>query len=181
MEITSTKLKNVFLIKPKVYKDDRGFFLESFQQKSFNEQVQDTVSFVQDNHSHSSKGVLRGLHFQKKNAQGKLIYVVKGKIFDVAVDIDPSSSTYKQWVGFELSEHNNLQLYVPPGYAHGFLTLAKQNDIIYKCTNYYDPSNEETLIWNDKEINIDWPISQLNENIILSPKDSQGKTLQQLQ
>ena len=176
MEVIQTEIPDVKIIQPKVYEDDRGFFLETFEQKRYQEMLDIDFNFVQDNHSRSQKNVLRGLHFQKENPQGKLVRVVRGEVFDVAVDIRKDSSTYGKWVGVILSEDNKSQLWIPPGLAHGFLVLSDIADFEYKCTNYYDPNSEGCLLWNDPTININWPIT----TPILSDKDRLGKTLQEL-
>ena len=172
MEKIKTKLNGVFLIQPQVFKDTRGFFMETYRENWFDQQ------FVQDNHSKSSQGVLRGLHFQTKNPQGKFVRVLQGSIFDVVVDINKTSPTYKQWFGVELSCENKKQLYVPQGYAHGFLVLSTTTEVAYKCTEYYNPASEKCLLWNDPEINIQWPLKNLKP--ILSSKDSQGLSFNQL-
>ena len=176
MEVIQTEIPDVKIVKPKVYGDERGFFLETFEQKRYQEMLGISLNFVQDNHSQSQKNVLRGLHFQKENPQGKLVRVVRGEVFDVAVDIRKDSSTYGKWVGVILSEDNKSQLWIPPGLAHGFLVLSDIADFEYKCTNYYDPNSERCLLWNDPTVNINWPIS----TPILSEKDKLGKTLQEL-
>ncbi|MCX8649093.1 dTDP-4-dehydrorhamnose 3,5-epimerase [Gilliamella sp. B2776] len=176
MQIIETKIPDVKIINPKVFGDQRGFFLETFEQKRYQEKLKINLTFVQDNHSRSQKNVLRGLHFQKQNPQGKLVRVVRGEVFDVAVDIRKDSSTYGKWVGVLLSEENKSQLWIPPGLAHGFLVLSDIADFEYKCTNYYDPNSEGCLLWNDPTVNITWPIS----TPILSEKDKLGKTLQEL-
>ncbi|OCG77175.1 dTDP-4-dehydrorhamnose 3,5-epimerase [Gilliamella sp. Occ4-3] len=176
MEVISTNIVDVKIIKPKVFGDERGFFLETFEQKRYQEMLGIKLNFVQDNHSRSQKNVLRGLHFQKKNPQGKLVRVVRGEVFDVAVDIRKDSPTYGKWVGVTLTEHNKTQLWIPPGLAHGFAVLSDIADFEYKCTNYYDPKSEGCLLWNDPTVNISWPIS----NPLLSTKDKLGKTLQEL-
>lgn len=176
MQIIETKIPDVKIINPKVFGDQRGFFLETFEQKRYQEKLKINLTFVQDNHSRSQKNVLRGLHFQKQNPQGKLVRVVRGEVFDVAVDIRKDSSTYGKWVGVLLSEENKSQLWIPPGLAHGFLVLSDIADFEYKCTSYYDPNSEECLLWNDPTVNITWPIS----TPILSEKDKLGKTLQEL-
>ena len=175
MKITETKLPEVLIIEPKVFGDSRGFFKETFQAERYRE-AGIRYTFVQDNYSRSQKGVLRGLHFQITKPQGKLVYCPKGAIFDVVVDIDPESSTYGQYVGIELSEENHKQLWVPPGYAHGFCVLSETADFQYKCTDYYDPSDEGGIIWNDREITIEWPIT----NPALSSKDWNLPTLAEL-
>jgi len=176
MQVTETEIPDVKIVKPKVFGDERGFFLETFEQKRYQEMLGINLNFVQDNHSRSQKGVLRGLHFQTKNPQGKLVRVVRGKVFDVAVDIRKDSKTYGKWVGVILSEDNKTQLWIPPGLAHGFLVLSDIADFEYKCTNYYDPTSEACLLWNDPTVNIKWALS----NPILSEKDKLGKTLKEL-
>ena len=176
MEVIQTEIPDVKIIQPKVYEDEIGFFLETFEQRRYQEMLDIDFNFVQDNHSRSQKNVLRGLHFQKENPQGKLVRVVRGEVFDVAVDIRKDSSTYGKWVGVILSEENKNQLWIPPGLAHGFLVLSDIADFEYKCTNYYDPNSEGCLVWNDSTVNINWPISTPT----LSEKDKLGKTLQEL-
>lgn len=176
MEVIKTKLDGVVIIKPKVFGDDRGFFLETFQQERYRELAGIDLPFVQDNHSRSTKGVLRGLHFQKTKPQGKLVRVVRGEVYDVAVDINPSSPTFGQYEGVILSEANKAQFWVPPGYAHGFAVLSETADFEYKCTDFYDPSDEGGLIWNDPTVAIDWPL----ENPSLSEKDAVLPTLEEL-
>lgn len=176
MNVITTKLAGVVIIEPKVFGDHRGFFLESFQQERYATEAGITLPFVQDNHSRSSKGVLRGLHYQKTKPQGKLVRVVRGEVLDVAVDIDPTSPTYGQYEAVLLSEDNHRQFWVPPGYAHGFVVLTDVADFEYKCTDYYDPSDEGGVLWNDPEIGIDWHI----QNPKLSEKDSVLPTLAQL-
>ena len=176
MNIIETKLPGVVIIEPKVFGDERGFFLETFQRERYRDLAGIDLDFVQDNHSRSSKGVLRGLHFQKTKPQGKLVRVVSGEVFDVAVDIDPNSPTYGQYESVILSEQNKRQFWVPPGYAHGFLVLSDVADFEYKCTDYYDPSDEGSLIWNDQDVAIDWPLDQPQ----LSAKDIEAPTLKQL-
>ena len=176
MEVIQTEIPDVKIVQPKIYGDDRGFFLETFEQKRYQEMLGINLNFVQDNHSRSQKDVLRGLHFQTKNPQGKLVRVVRGKVFDVAVDIRKDSKTYGKWISVVLSEDNKTQLWIPPGLAHGFLVLSDIADFEYKCTNYYDPISEACLLWNDPTVNIKWGIS----NPILSEKDKLGKTLKEL-
>ena len=173
MKITKTLLNDCFIIDPVVYGDERGFFLETFQKNRYEDFLGSDLQFVQDNHSRSSYGVLRGLHFQKINPQGKLVRVVKGEVFDVAVDIRKESSTFRKWVGVNLSEKNKKQLWVPPGFAHGFLVLSDLADFEYKCTDYYDPDDECSILWNDPDLQIDRPI----KNPTLSKKDSSAKKL----
>ncbi|MBL5882994.1 MULTISPECIES: dTDP-4-dehydrorhamnose 3,5-epimerase [Lelliottia] len=169
MKITATKIPDLLIIEPKVFRDERGFFMESFNQASFNESVGKEVLFVQDNHSKSSKGVLRGMHYQlEPAAQGKLVRCTSGAVFDVAVDIRPQSKNYGEWVGLILSEENNLQFWIPEGFAHGFLVLTETAEFMYKTTNYYNPLFERGFAWNDSHVDIDWPEV---ENIVLSDKD----------
>ncbi|WP_207062864.1 dTDP-4-dehydrorhamnose 3,5-epimerase [Motiliproteus sp. SC1-56] len=175
MKVIDTAIAGVKIIEPRVFGDDRGFFLETFQAARYAEHGIDLL-FVQDNHSRSARGVLRGLHFQKTRPQGKLVRVVRGEVFDVAVDIRPDSPTFGQWEGVLLSEANKRQLWVPPGLAHGFVTLSDTADFEYKCTDYYDPSDEGCLLWNDATVGIEWPLEQP----LLSAKDQAGQTLEQL-
>jgi len=166
MEIIREPLPGLFVIKPNVYKDDRGFFMETWQQERFKE-IGVTEDFVQDNWSRSARGVLRGLHFQKKYPQGKLVSVRRGAIYDVAVDIREDSETFGQWYGEILSDDNHLQIYIPPGFAHGFSVLSDIVDFNYKCTEYYHPEDEGGILWNDTYLDIDWRI----ENPLVSHKD----------
>jgi dTDP-4-dehydrorhamnose 3,5-epimerase len=175
MKVIETHLEGVLIIEPDVFGDHRGFFLESYQKKRY-QQAGINFDFVQDNHSRSSHGVLRGLHFQIKNPQGKLVSCTRGVVFDVAVDINPKSPTCGQYVGIELSEENHKQLWIPPGFAHGFCVISDFADFHYKCTDYYDPDDEGGLIWNDPDIAIDWPIIQPK----LSPKDLINKSFKAL-
>lgn len=168
MNIIKTKLDGCLIIEPEVFGDERGFFLETFQLNRYAEQAGIYKPFVQDNHSRSSKNVLRGLHFQEKKPQGKLVRVVKGKVFDVALDIRVNSSTFGQWTSVILSENNKKQFWVPPGFAHGFVVISDYADFEYKCTDYYDPSDERSILWNDPDLNINWPVS----NPKLSKKDA---------
>ncbi|PKO45347.1 MAG: dTDP-4-dehydrorhamnose 3,5-epimerase [Betaproteobacteria bacterium HGW-Betaproteobacteria-3] len=158
MKITPTAIPDVLIIEPKVFGDERGFFLESFNQRAFNQATGLDVQFVQDNHSRSARGVLRGLHYQVQQPQGKLVRVVRGAVFDVAVDIREGSLTWGQWVGTELSEGNQRQLWVPPGFAHGFLVTSGSADYLYKTTDYYAPEHERCMAWNDPAIGIQWPL-----------------------
>ena len=176
MNIIRTKLKDCLIIEPKVFNDERGFFFESFQADRYADLAGITLPFVQDNHSHSSRGVLRGLHFQKTKPQGKLVRVVKGEVYDVAVDIRLGSPTYGQWESVILSEENKTQFWVPPGFAHGFVVLSETADFEYKCTDYYDPSDEGSLLWNDPDLNIPWSI----DNPKLSEKDANAPLLADL-
>ena len=174
MIVTDTAIADVKLIEPKVFGDERGFFLESWNQNAF-DAAGITARFVQDNHSRSSRGVLRGLHYQMNPAQGKLVRVVAGAVFDVAVDMRKSSPTFGQWVGYELSAQNHRMLWVPQGFAHGFLTLEDGTDFLYKCTNFYAPASEHCLAWNDPAVAIDWPLDGMTP--LVSAKDQVGKAL----
>lgn len=171
MKATRLAIPDVVLIQPKVFGDARGFFFESFNQKAFNEATGTNHAFVQDNHSRSSQGVLRGLHYQIQQPQGKLVRVARGRVWDVAVDIRKSSPTFGQWVGAELSEDNQHQLWVPPGFAHGFVVLSESADFLYKTTDYYAPEHERCIAWNDPQLAIAWPIAGAPS---LSAKDMQG-------
>ncbi len=174
MKVTPTAIPDVLIIEPKVFGDERGFFFESFNQKAFNEATGLDVTFVQDNHSRSAKGVLRGLHYQVQQPQGKLVRVGRGAVFDVVVDIRKSSPTFGKWVGAELSEDNHRQLWMPAGFAHGFLVLSESADFLYKTTNYYAPVHERCIVWNDPAIGIEWPGGL---RPMLSVKDEAGKQL----
>lgn len=169
MNVIETGLKDCVIIEPKVFGDQRGFFLETFQAARYAEVANINLPFVQDNHSRSGKGVLRGLHFQVRKPQGKLVRVVKGEVFDVAVDLRPDSTTFGQWHGEILSEDNKRQFWVPPGFAHGFLVMSEVADFEYKCTDYYDPSDEGAIRWDDAELAIEWPS---DFDIQLSEKDA---------
>ena len=176
MQATRLAIPDVMLIEPKVFGDTRGFFFESFNQRAFNEVTGTDFQFVQDNHSRSTQGVLRGLHFQvSPKAQGKLVRVVRGAVFDVAVDIRQGSPTAGQWVGVELTEDNHRQLWIPPGLAHGFLVLSESADFVYKTTDYYSPQHERSLAWNDLQLAIAWP--DLGKAPVLSGKDHAGLSL----
>ena len=177
MQATRLAIPDVVLIEPKVFGDARGFFFESFNQRAFNEVTGTNHHVVQDNHSRSTKGVLRGLHYQIQQPQGKLVRVVQGAVFDVAVDIRKSSATFGQWVGVELSAENHRQLWVPPGFAHGFVVLSDTADFLYKTTDYYAPQYERCIAWNDPTLAIAWP--DLGMRPTLSAKDGAGKLLQQ--
>ena len=172
MKVIPTEIPDVLIIEPQVYGDDRGFFLESFNQKDFREKTGVNTTFVQDNHSMSLKNVLRGLHYQIPNPQGKLVRVVNGSVFDVAVDARQSSPTFGQWVGCVLSAENKRIFWVPEGFAHGFLVLSDRAEFLYKTTNYYYTQYEKTIAWNDADLGIDWP---LETPPILSPKDQAGQ------
>ena len=176
MKATRLSIPDVVLIEPKVFGDARGFFFESFNQQAFNEATGTNHAFVQDNHSRSTQGVLRGLHYQIQQPQGKLVRVARGTVFDVAVDIRKSSPTFGQWVGAELSEDNQHQLWVPPGFAHGFVVLSETADFLYKTTDYYAPQHERCIAWNDPQLAIDWRYAGEPR---LSDKDTQGVPFRQ--
>lgn len=167
MEVTKTRVDGVLLIKPKVFGDERGYFVETYQKERYSE-IGITHPFVQDNHSMSRRGILRGLHYQTKHPQGKLVMVSLGAVFDVAVDIRPDSPTFGKWFGAILSQENQHQLWIPPGLAHVFLVLSDIAHFHYKCTDFYDPKNEASILWNDPELNIEWPFA---EDVVLSQKD----------
>ena len=172
MKVTPTSIPDVLVIEPKVFGDARGFFYESFNQQAFKQATGLNLNFVQDNHSRSTKGVLRGLHYQIQQPQGKLVRVVRGAVFDVAVDIRKSSATFGQWVGMELSEENHKQLWIPAGFAHGFMVTSESAEFLYKTTDYYAPEHERCIAWNDPDIGILWP-SDVNPQ--LSAKDLAGQ------
>lgn len=174
MKVTPTAIPDVLVIEPKVFGDVRGFFYESFNQKAFDEAIGRNVEFVQDNHSRSAKGVLRGLHYQIQQAQGKLVRCVRGAVFDVAVDIRKSSPTFGRWVGLELTEENHKQLWVPEGFAHGFMVLSQSADFLYKTTDYYSPAHERSILWNDRALGIGWP--DVAGDPQLSAKDQAGRS-----
>jgi dTDP-4-dehydrorhamnose 3,5-epimerase len=176
MNVIPTSIPEVMVIEPKVFGDARGFFYESFNGAVFDAAVGRHVDFVQDNHSRSSKSVLRGLHYQIKHPQGKLVRVVRGAVFDVAVDIRRSSPTFGKWVGVELSEENHRQLWVPEGFAHGFVVLSDMAEFLYKTTDFYAPAHERCILWNDSDLNIEWPIGL---EPLLSAKDAKGALLAQ--
>jgi len=175
MRATPTAIPDVILLEPKVFGDDRGFFFESYNQKAFQEATRLDVQFVQDNHSKSARNVLRGLHYQVQQPQGKLVRVVQGEVFDVAVDIRKDSKTYGQWVGQRLSAENKKQLWIPPGLAHGFVVLSETAEFLYKTTDYYAPAHERCIAWNDPKIGIEWP---LTAEPLLSGKDKAGVRLE---
>ena len=172
MNVVKTELHDCVIIEPKLFGDERGFFLETFQAERYADLAGITLPFVQDNHSRSSNAVLRGLHYQKTKPQGKLVRVVKGEVYDVAVDIRQGSPTFGQWEGVILSEENKTQFWIPPGFAHGFLVLSDTADFEYKCTDYYDPSDEGSIIWDDPDLNISWPIKypQLSDKDLNAPR-----------
>ena len=174
MKVIQTAIPDLLILEPKVFGDARGFFMESFNARSFQEATGLNVDFVQDNHSRSAKGVLRGLHYQIQLAQGKLVRVVRGSVFDVAVDLRKGSPTFGKWEGVELSEENNRQFWIPPGFAHGFLVTSESADFLYKTTDYYAPEHERSLAWNDPDVGVEWP---LDGEPLLSAKDLAGKRL----
>ncbi|XUW89063.1 dTDP-4-dehydrorhamnose 3,5-epimerase [Burkholderia sp. M6-3] len=174
IQVTATVLPEVKIIEPKVFGDARGYFYESFNAVEFAEHVHSGVTFVQDNHSRSAKGVLRGLHYQIQHAQGKLVRVVEGEVFDVAVDIRKSSPNFGKWLGVTLSMENHRQLWVPPGFAHGFVVLSESAQFLYKTTDYWFPEHERSIVWNDPDIGIEWPVDL---EPLLAAKDAAGKTL----
>ena len=176
MKIIETTLKDCLIIEPTVFGDQRGFFLETFHVSRYSDLAGISEPFIQDNHSRSSRGVLRGLHFQKTKPQGKLVRVVRGEVFDVAVDLRKESNTFGKWEAVILSEENKKQLWVPEGFAHGFLVLSEIADFEYKCTDYYDPIDEDGILWSDTDLNISWPI----EKPTLSLKDQNAKRLTDL-
>jgi dTDP-4-dehydrorhamnose 3,5-epimerase len=177
MNVIATDLPGVLIIEPKVFGDERGFFYESFNAKAFKDATGIDTPFVQDNHSRSLKGVLRGLHYQLQNTQGKLVRVTAGEVLDVAVDIRRSSANFGQWVAVRLSADNRRQLWVPPGFAHGFVVLSEFAEFLYKTTDYYDPTSERSLLWNDPTLNIDWQLGDIQPQ--LSGKDAAASTLEQ--
>ncbi|WP_107310878.1 dTDP-4-dehydrorhamnose 3,5-epimerase [Burkholderia metallica] len=174
IQVTATALPEVKIIEPKVFGDARGFFYESFNAREFAERVEPGVEFVQDNHSRSAKGVLRGLHYQIQHAQGKLVRVVEGEVLDVAVDIRKSSPNFGRWVGVRLSADNNRQLWVPPGFAHGFVVLSEAAEFLYKTTDYWFPEYERSIVWNDRDLSIDW---EIDGEPLLASKDANAARL----
>ena len=178
MNIIDTAIPDVKIFEPKVFGDERGFFVETFRQSHFDDLGLD-LQFLQDNHSSSTKGVLRGLHYQTKDAQGKLVRVIEGEVYDVAVDIRKGSETFGRYVGVNLSAENKKIFWVPPGFAHGFLVLSETAQFVYKCTNYYNPEYEQTLRWDDSDVDIPWPVESGIE-IVMSDKDSVGLSLKEI-
>ena len=175
MKITPTTIADVVILEPTLHGDHRGFFLETWRESTF-DTIAPGLKFVQDNHSKSGKGILRGLHYQLKQPQGKLVRVIAGEIYDVAVDMRRNSATFGQWVGVTLSADNHRQLWVPPGFAHGFLVTSESAEMVYKCTDYYAPEDEHSLLWNDPALAIDWPLQDLGmAEPVLSAKDREGK------
>ncbi|ODT38633.1 MAG: dTDP-4-dehydrorhamnose 3,5-epimerase [Lautropia sp. SCN 70-15] len=177
MKTIETALPGVLIIEPRLFEDARGFFLESWNARAFAQATGVDLSFVQDNHSRSRRGVLRGLHYQIRQPQGKLVRVVRGAIFDVAVDLRKSSPTFGRWFGVELTEDNHCQLWVPPGFGHGFLVLSESADVLYKATDYYAPEHERSLLWNDPAVGVEWPLDGTEP--LLSAKDAAGLPLAQ--
>lgn len=175
MQVTPTAIPDVLIIEPKVFGDDRGFFMETWTKRVF-EEIGISGEFVQDNHSKSQQGVLRGLHYQMQQPQGKLVRVLRGRVYDVAVDLRKSSPTFGQWVAEELSEENKRMLWVPPGFAHGFYVMSNEAEFVYKCTDYYAPEHERSIVWNDDALCIDWPLAE-GQVPLLSSKDMAGQRL----
>jgi dTDP-4-dehydrorhamnose 3,5-epimerase len=174
MKITETRLSGLIILEPRVFHDNRGYFFEVFQQQRYAEYG--LTSFVQDNVSRSKRGVLRGLHYQLPKAQGKLVWVTRGAVWDVAVDIRRGSPTFGKWFGITLNDENHMQMYIPPGFAHGFCVLSEEADFYYKCTDFYSPADEQGIAWNDATLNIPWPI----QNPILAPKDEHYPSLNEI-
>ena len=177
MKVTQTTISDVLIFEPNVFGDERGFFFESFNQKVFNDIVGQRIEFVQDNHSKSNKNVLRGMHYQTQQTQGKLLRVVKGAVYDVVIDLRKESPTLGKWFGAELSADTKRQLWVPEGFAHGFLVLEDNTEFVYKCTDYYHPQSERSLLWNDSTVKIDWPVDCV-EDLIISSKDIKGEVFE---
>jgi dTDP-4-dehydrorhamnose 3,5-epimerase len=177
--VTPTAIPDVLIIEPMVFGDDRGWFFESFNEKDFSAAVDHSVTFIQDNHSSSKKGVLRGLHYQMEQTQGKLVRVCHGAVFDVVVDLRQSSNTFGKWVGVELSAENKKQLWIPPGFAHGFLVLSETAEFLYKTTDYWDVASERCIVWNDSDLKIQWP--DIGMEPILNPKDAAGMAFKEAQ
>jgi dTDP-4-dehydrorhamnose 3,5-epimerase len=173
LKVVRTEIPEVLLLEPKVFQDDRGLVFESYNRRAFTDATGLDVEFVQDNHSHSVKNVIRGLHYQVVRPQGKLVRVLRGEIFDVAVDLRSSSATFRRWVGFTLSETNRTMAWIPPGFAHGLLAVSEKADVLYKMTDYWAPEHERTVIWNDPDIGVRWPTSAP----VLSSKDCAGARL----
>lgn len=179
IKFIKTEIDGVYIMETKVFGDNRGYFMESYNYNEFKEAGLN-MAFVQDNQSKSRRGVLRGLHFQKNHPQGKLVRVLNGEVFDVAVDLRKDSKTYGKWIGVTLSEENKKQFYIPEGFAHGFLVLSEEAEFVYKCTNFYHPEDESGLLWNDEDINILWPLDNINqEELILSEKDKKWTRLRE--
>ena len=179
--VTPSRLPDVLQLQPQIFGDARGFFYESFNARDFASATGLSIEFVQDNHSMSTQGVLRGLHYQIQHAQGKLVRVVRGEVFDVAVDLRKNSSTFGQWTGFHLSAENGTQVWVPPGFAHGFLVLSESAEFLYKTTDYWYPEFERTLLWNDPALGIEWPLPSALTLPVLAAKDAAGLLLSELE
>jgi len=177
LKATATALPEVMLLEPKVFGDARGFFFESYNRRAFRDATRVDVDFVQDNHSRSARGVLRGLHYQIKQPQGKLVRVIAGEVFDVVVDLRRSSPRFGKWVGLRLSAENHQLLWVPPGFGHGFLVLSESADFLYKTTDYWAPEHERTIAWDDRQIGIEWPVADAGGKVSLSAKDQTGVAL----
>jgi len=178
MDFIPTKIPDILLIKPKVYGDDRGFFMETYRESEFTK-AGISMPLVQDNHSRSKQGVLRGLHYQIQPVQGKIVRVIQGEVFDVSVDLRRSSPTFKHWVGLHLTENNKHQVWIPPGFAHGFYVLSDWAEVVYKVTDYWAPEGERTLCWNDPDVAVDWPLLD-NSEPNLSKKDTQGTLFKEI-
>jgi dTDP-4-dehydrorhamnose 3,5-epimerase len=178
--VEKTPIDGVLVLEPKVFGDARGFFYESFNVRDFEQATGFKETFVQDNHSKSAKGVLRGLHYQVQHAQGKLVRVTQGAVFDVAVDIRPASTTFGQWFGLELSAENKKQLWIPKGLAHGFLVTSETAEFLYKTTDYYHPEFERSLLWNDPQVGVEWPLHFLDAPPLLAEKDTNAQTFHQM-
>ncbi len=179
-QVTTTPIDGVLVLEPKVFGDARGFFFESFNARDFEQATGLDAAFVQDNHSKSAKGVLRGLHYQTQHAQGKLVRVTQGAVFDVAVDIRTGSPTFGKWFGLELSAENKRQLWIPAGLAHGFLVMSESAEFLYKTTDYYHPEFERSLLWNDPHLGVDWPLHLLDAEPLLAAKDASAALLKDL-
>jgi dTDP-4-dehydrorhamnose 3,5-epimerase len=177
LKVTPTALPEVMIVEPRVFGDTRGFFFESFNAKAFEQATGVATNFVQDNHSRSARGVLRGLHYQIRQPQGKLVRVAAGRVFDVAVDLRRSSPRFGQWVGVELTGENHRQLWVPAGFGHGFVVLSESADFLYKTTDYYAPEHERAVVWNDAQIGVEWPLAELDRPVALSAKDAAAPRL----
>ena len=177
MKIIPTSIPDLLIIEPQVFGDARGYFYESFNERTFHEKTGVTLKFVQDNHSHSAKGVLRGMHYQIQQAQGKLVRCTRGAVYDAAVDMRKSSPTFGQWAGVELSEENKRMFWIPPGFAHGFVVISDEADFLYKATDYWAPEHERSLLWNDPAVGIEWPLEGITP--LLKPKDENGIPLAQ--
>lgn len=179
MNVIPTRLPDVLIIEPQVFNDARGFFVESYNEIAFSQAAGISLRFVQDNHSRSAHGVLRGMHYQIQRPQGKLVRVIKGKVFDVVVDLRRSSPYFGQWTGAELSDANQRQHWIPPGFAHGFLVTSESADVFYKVTDYYAPEHERCMLWSDPALGIEWPLDAVSGDLKFSAKDRQGLTLAQ--